>query len=296
MTNLPAPTTAVLVPFQELERMAQAVAKSGLFGIKTPEQAVALMLIAQAEGRHPAIVARDYDIIQGRPAKKAEAMLRDFMAAGGTVEWHKLDDTIADATFSHPQGGKVRITWDAAQAVRAGLSTKATWKQYPRQMLRSRCVSEGCRTVCPQSTSGMYDTDEVRGFTEPEDRRNDRQPRDVSPAEAFTDAAAQPEVIGEVAALPASHEEKKDPEAWKEERALNLGFPDRRAQAAAVFSYNNDAKGFGITADWTAPQMLALSPPRKTLWGLKPDELALLHEALRKAGDAGERFKKTGPA
>ena len=38
----------------DVERMAIAIAKSGLFGAKSPEQAFALMLIAQAEGRHPA--------------------------------------------------------------------------------------------------------------------------------------------------------------------------------------------------------------------------------------------------
>ena len=51
--------TTSLVPIADIERMAVAVAKSGLFGMKTPEQAIALMLIAQAEGMHPAIAARE---------------------------------------------------------------------------------------------------------------------------------------------------------------------------------------------------------------------------------------------
>ena len=38
-----------VVPFQQMERMAIAVAKSGMFGARTPEQAMALMLMAQAE-------------------------------------------------------------------------------------------------------------------------------------------------------------------------------------------------------------------------------------------------------
>ena len=89
-----------LLTYSDLERFAIAIAQSGLFGIKTAPQALALMLIAQAEGRHPALAARDYDVIQGRPAKKAEAMARDFLDAGGKVEWHQLDDTAAIATFS----------------------------------------------------------------------------------------------------------------------------------------------------------------------------------------------------
>jgi len=80
--------------YADIERLAASIAKSGLFGIKTTDQAVALMMIAHAEGRHPALAARDYDIIQGRPAKKAEAMLRDFLDAGGKVQWHALDDQI----------------------------------------------------------------------------------------------------------------------------------------------------------------------------------------------------------
>lgn len=151
--------------FQEVERLAEGVARSGMFGMKTKEQALALMMISQAEGRHPALAARDYDVIQSRPAKKAEAMLRDFIEAGGKVEWHDLNDTVADATFSHPAGGSVRIKWDMERAKTAQLTGKDMYKKYPRQMLRSRCVSEGVRTVYPAATSGMYVPEEVADFT-----------------------------------------------------------------------------------------------------------------------------------
>ena len=150
-----------LLTYSDLERFAIAIAQSGLFGIKTAPQALALMLIAQAEGRHPALAARDYDIIGGRPSKKAEAMLRDFFDASGRVEWHALDDTIADATFSHPAGGSVRIVWDMNRARTAELGGKDNWKKFPRQMLRSRTVSEGVRTVWPLATSGFYEPGEV---------------------------------------------------------------------------------------------------------------------------------------
>jgi hypothetical protein len=159
--NALVPAHATGLAFSEVERLAVSIARSGLFGIKTPDQAMALMMIAHAEGRHPALAARDYDIIQGRPSKKAEAMLRDFLEAGGKVEWHKLDDTVADATFVHPQGGKVRIAWDMARAAKAGLTGKDMYKKFPRQMLRSRAISEGVRTVWPGATSGMYVPEEV---------------------------------------------------------------------------------------------------------------------------------------
>jgi hypothetical protein len=150
----------------EIERMALAFAKSKLFGVSSPEQAIALCLVAQAEGRHPASAAGDYHIIQGKPSKKADAMLRDFLSGGGKVEWHQLDDTKADATFSHPAGGSVRISWDHERARQAQISTPM-WKKYPRQMLRARVVSEGVRTVFPMATSGMYVPEEVVEFDTP---------------------------------------------------------------------------------------------------------------------------------
>jgi hypothetical protein len=158
------PHHAPAFSFQDMQRMAVSIAKSGLFGVKEADQALSLMMIAQAEGKHPALIARDYDIIQGRPAKKSEAILRDFQASGGKVEWHELTDLVADATFSHPLSVKpLRIKWDMARAKTAGLLAKqgGMYEKYPRQMLRSRCLSEGCRTVAPSATSGFYTPEEV---------------------------------------------------------------------------------------------------------------------------------------
>lgn len=180
----------------DIERMARAFAASKLFGVTNPEQAIALCLIAQAEGRHPASAAQDYHIISGKPSKKADAMLRDFLTGGGRVEWHKLDDKIADATFSHPAGGSVRITWDHERAKQAQLSTPM-WKKYPRQMLRSRVVSEGVRTVFPMATSGMYVPEEVQEF---------------APQQAVPEVAEVVTIDGEVLDQPAQIEQQRTEE------------------------------------------------------------------------------------
>jgi len=167
------PVARTALSFDEIVRLGSFIAKSGLFGMRTPEQAIALMMIAHAEGRHPALAARDYDIIQGRPTKKAEAMLRDFLDAGGRVQWHALSDQVADATFSHPQGGAARISWDMARAQKASLKNKDMYSKFPRQMLRSRCVSEGVRTIWPTATGGLYVPEEAVHIEaeEPQTRR-----------------------------------------------------------------------------------------------------------------------------
>ena len=156
-----------LVPVSDIERMALAVAKSGLFGIKTPEQGVALMLIAQAEGLHPAIAARDYHVIQGRPALKADAMLARFQQAGGRVEWKVYTNEQVTGAFSHPAGGSVEVTWTIEEARKIGLANKENWRNYPRAMLRSRVASEGIRAVFPGVVVGTYTDEETESFTQP---------------------------------------------------------------------------------------------------------------------------------
>jgi hypothetical protein len=165
-----------LVHVNDIHTMAVAVVKSGLFGMKTVEQATALMLIAQAEGYHPALAARDYHIIQGRPTLKAETMMARFQQQGGRVEWKTLTDTEVTAVFSHPSGGSASITWTFEQAKKAGLTGKDNWKNYPRAMLRARVVSEGIRTVYPGVVLGVYTPEEVQ------DIPNHSGPKDMGTA------------------------------------------------------------------------------------------------------------------
>lgn len=153
-----------IIPFNDQERMATAIAKSGLFGMKDTTTVLALMAVAQAEGRHPASVAKDYHIIQGRPALKADAMLARFQHAGGKVEWKVYTDECVTGVFSHAQGGSLEVTWTMAQAKSIGLGTKDNWKNYPRAMLRARVLSEGIRSVYPAVIVGEYTPEEVQDF------------------------------------------------------------------------------------------------------------------------------------
>lgn len=155
---------SALIPFSEQERMADTIAKSGLFGLKDKTAVLALMAVAQAEGRHPASVAKDYHMIQGRPALKADAMLARFQQAGGSVQWTTYKDEQVSGIFSHPQGGSLEVTWTLAQAKAIGLATKDNWKLYPRAMLRARVISEGIRSVFPAVIVGEYTVEEVQDF------------------------------------------------------------------------------------------------------------------------------------
>lgn len=154
-----------IISFNEMDQMAGAIAASGLFGMKDKNSVLALMAVAQAEGLHPATAARDFHIIQGRPALKADAMLARFQNAGGKVEWEVYSDEKVTGLFSHPNGGSLAVTWTIEQATRIGLVKPGSgWQKFPRAMLRSRCISEGIRSVFPGSVTGFYSPEEVADF------------------------------------------------------------------------------------------------------------------------------------
>ena len=171
--------------------MATILTKAGSFGFKSMEQAAALMLVAQADGLHPAKAATHYHIINGKPSLTADAMLARFQTAGGKVQWQGYGDDAVIGTFSHPAGGSVTIRWDLARAKKAGVGNL---EKFPAAMLRARCISEGVRTVYPGVIVGLYTPEEVATFTAPTEKIVDVEPTHEVP---LTIASAQslPELI-----------------------------------------------------------------------------------------------------
>ena len=153
-----------IVPLQDIQHMAEVAASSKMFGFKSPQEAMAIMLLCQAEGLHPAIAMRDFHVIQGRPALKADAMLARFQQAGGSVTWKEYTDEKVTGIFSHPQGGTLELSWTLRQAREIGIANKDNWKNYPRAMLRARVISEGIRSVFPGCVVGVYTPEEVQDF------------------------------------------------------------------------------------------------------------------------------------
>jgi len=225
-----------IVSLGDIERMAHAVSKSNLFGVKTVDQAIALMLVAQAEGMHPAIAATHYHVINGRPTLKADAMLSRFQAAGGTVNWKTYTDAEVTGTFSHPAGGRVDITWTVAQAQTAGLTKNPTWRQYPRQMLRSRCISEGIRTVYPGVTVGVYTPEEVQDFApEPPRMAQMAEPRMIEMVSSDMELEA---VLRAIAAATTVEELR---EVWRDIKRLPES--DKSAATAAGMARKGEIEG-----------------------------------------------------
>lgn len=185
-------TEIAVFKLSDMQVMADAIAQSGLFGMKSHQQALALMLVAQSENQHPATITQDYDIIQGKACRKTHSVMARFQQMGGKVEWHQLTESIADATFSHPQGGALRMTWTIEQAKKANLTGKDNWKNYPRAMLRARVIAEGVRAVYPAAIGGMLIAEEAQDMP--------RQEIEINPAKH--DQPAQQENQNAIAEKP----------------------------------------------------------------------------------------------
>ena len=180
-----------IVPLSDITQMAEVAASSKMFGFKNQQEAMAIMLLCQAENLHPAVAMRDYHVIQGRPALKADAMLARFQQAGGSVQWKDYTDEKVTGVFSHPSGGSLEVSWSLAQAKSIGIANKDNWKNYPRAMLRARCVSEGIRSVFPGCVVGIYTPEEVQDFEPPKEKFMGTVERvqDVPPVEVVEDGA-----------------------------------------------------------------------------------------------------------
>ena len=158
---------------QDIAQMGQIFAKSGMYGIKSPEMAMTLMFQAQAEGIHPAKAMQEYHVINGKPSLSSQAMLARFQLAGGVAKWVKRTATEATLHVEHKQGGELDVSWSIDRAKKAGLLGNPTWSKYPEAMLSARCISEAIRAVFPACLGGMYSIEEEQDMAyESEEKRN----------------------------------------------------------------------------------------------------------------------------
>jgi RecT family len=148
-----------------LERIAAIVAKSGMGGFKTPEQATVAMLLALAEGIPLGRIIHEYHVINGRLSLHSESMLARFQRAGGTIKYIEHTETCVSVTASHPKGGALTVTWTLERARKAGLTSNPTWQKHPAAMLTARAIAEAVRAVYPACLSGIITEDEAFEIT-----------------------------------------------------------------------------------------------------------------------------------
>ena len=182
------------------ERTAQLFVDSRLIqSIKNVPDAMVLMMCGKSLGLSDFDSVTGIHMVDGRPQISANLMasaikrhdrydykVTQYTETAVTVEFFEVDAAGVMQSAGDP------VTWTIEMAKTAGLASRTNWKNYPRQMLRSRAISEGYRTYCPDALGNV--TFYVEGEI-------DTPRRDVTPQQNYT--AAVP-LLEEIQAPPAS--------------------------------------------------------------------------------------------
>ena len=143
-------TNARRFNIEQIQDMADTTARSGLYKMNGA-QIFTLMMLCDAEGRHPAEALMIYHIFENKVAMRADAMHAKFQRAGGRIQWVRDDYDECSAYFSHPVHcpKPELISWTWEEALHAELDTKTNWQKYRRPMMRARPITTGVRRFCP---------------------------------------------------------------------------------------------------------------------------------------------------
>lgn len=153
--------------WQTMKQQAAELIKSGFLpaGIKTPEQACAIMLKGRELGIPPMQALSHIHIINGKPTLSAELMVAMILK---THPKTKLSYPVRSS-----ERCEIKVTREGCDpstfvftiqdAQTAGVLGNPVWKKYPRAMLHARCVSEMARSLFADAIAGISYTPEELG-------------------------------------------------------------------------------------------------------------------------------------
>ncbi len=151
VTQRPAP-----LALPEIQDLAGHFLKSGLFSdVRDESQAVVKILAGQEIGVGPFAAMKNIFIIKNRTVMAAELMASQVKASG-RYDYRVIEHTERICTIAFLQAGEEigRSTFTWADAERADLSRKETYRAWPRNMLWARAMSNGVRWHCPDIFGG----------------------------------------------------------------------------------------------------------------------------------------------
>lgn len=151
-----------------MKEQAGMLVRSGFLpsAIKTPEQAMAIMLKGRELGIPAMQAFAHISVIQGKPAIGAELMLALIRRTypNAPIEIERRDNDGAVIKAGRPGAKKLtEFTFTIEDARRAGLLGKSSWQGYPRNMCFWRAISDMARSLYPECLMGCSHTPEELG-------------------------------------------------------------------------------------------------------------------------------------
>jgi hypothetical protein len=147
-----------------MSSMAQALVSTGFLpaSIKSPEQALAIIMTGRELGIQPMQAFSTINVIQGKPSVSPQLMLA-LINRSGQLEDMKLDTGATGATCMMKRRGRqpftARFGPDEARAM--GLADKANYKSQAPTMYQWRAVAAAARAVFPDVVLGLYTPEEM---------------------------------------------------------------------------------------------------------------------------------------
>lgn len=124
---------------------------------------LAAILTGDELGLPPMAAIGQIHNIQGRASLSAQAMRSIVLAKGHDIWSEEL--TNSKVVIGGRRANSTRdsfVTWTIQDAEKAGLSTKETWRKYPRAMLEARATGELCRMIFADVLAGIaYTVEEL---------------------------------------------------------------------------------------------------------------------------------------
>ena len=182
---------AALLPINnvaDLEKLGTVLAQSKLFGANNPAEGLAIVAMCQQKRISWMDFMQNFHMIQGRIAKKTDAILADFHRMGGKHEIISRTPEVAEAKFTLGKATyESKVSWedcklepfvyngkesdilaimDRGDTSRLVVKAKYRTPRSRMQMLWARCVSDGVRVVSPECVQGIYTPEETEDFTE----------------------------------------------------------------------------------------------------------------------------------
>lgn len=165
--------------------LGQVFVQSGFFSdSKQAAQAVVKILAGQELGFGPIASMTGVYIVKGKVSLSANLMAAAIKRSG-KYNYRVEDHTDRVCTIRFLEGGEVVgvSTFTIEEASKAGLTSNPTWKNFPKNMLFARALSNGAKWFCPDIFGGpVYTPDELGAYVDED-------------GEVIHDAAPEPQPV-----------------------------------------------------------------------------------------------------
>lgn len=157
--------------FDTLERLSNVLAKAAdacpkaFFG--KPATVAAVILFGQEVGLTPMMALRSVHVISGKMVMSAELMLTLALQRGVKKKWTEATNEAATLVLIRDGEEMLPVRFTLADAKTAELLGNPTWKKFPGNMLRARCIANAIRMHCPDVLGPcIYSEEEMRDMEE----------------------------------------------------------------------------------------------------------------------------------